>query len=477
MDSVHQPDVKQFVGPRINIREYFKNYAQLVADVNENCSKPRQKVNDAGILNMMRGKKATKGPLDPVLFEEIKKVCDPANLSEPGEVPICQISDCQIAEDGEMGEAVLPRYTSAGIPKAGKDSLSCLLLQQEFLDKATSYDKDKRMRAARLNSLTWFETAPNKPGTLRKGAIGNEVFFLFFFFLSNVRFLPKTFPNGEIYSKFDFFQVLIVMRIYKPTTKRITTMEGTLGAYNNLSLARFTQELHVLGSNTLEQLRDVIRCHHDHMIPGDKSKDAILNDEADSLTSITKESLGHKFVPTKKDDSERDRTTGEIYRSGFFYIEGCFYNDMRHPDNIDYSQVIRSWAEENPKRCIGPFTTSQMSGVRFEDLEVRFGYPYVYVHQGEHEHLFSFVEARLLCADDPQKSTDYPLERGVLGQRSKFCMVCSTTVASWVTQGNLRLPENPYFFCDECFREFNYDRDGNKIGEFKAFLYTDVNAI
>ena len=39
------------------------------------------------------------------------------------------------------------------------------------------------------------------------------------------------------------------------------------------------------------------------------------------------------------------------------------------------------------------------------------------------------------------------------------------------------MPEDPFFFCDECFRDFNYDENGKKIGNFKASQYVDVNAI
>ena len=30
----------------------------------------------------------------------------------------------------------------------------------------------------------------------------------------------------------------------------------------------------------------------------------------------------------------------EVYKSGFFYIEGCFYNDMRWPECIDYRYLL-----------------------------------------------------------------------------------------------------------------------------------------
>lgn len=49
-------------------------------------------------------------------------------------------------------------------------------------------------------------------------------------------------------------------------------------------------------------------------------------------------------------------------------------------ETIDYSEVIREWAS-HPKRQLGPFTTAKMEETTIEDLTVRFGYPYVYMHQ------------------------------------------------------------------------------------------------
>ena len=118
-----------------------------------------------------------------------------------------------------------------------------------------------------------------------------------------------------------------------------------------------------------------------------------------------------------------------------------------------------------------------MEETKVEDLEIRFGYPYVYVHQGQHEHLLVFTDARLLSPDDPQRVQAYPFERSSGVHHSRFCMVCSTNISKWVTTGNTRVPEDPYFFCDGCFRDYNYDKNDKKIGSFQAYEYVDINAV
>ena len=69
-------------------------------------------------------------------------------------------------------------------------------------------------------------------------------------------------------------------------------------------------------------------------------------------------------------------------------------NIFRWPDNLDYSESIRKWAEAKPSRMLGPFKTAKMEETLIRDLRVRLGYPYVYVHLGQHEHLVTFTDAR-----------------------------------------------------------------------------------
>ena len=48
---------------------------------------------------------------------------------------------------------------------------------------------------------------------------------------------------------------------------------------------------------------------------------------------------------------------------------------------------------------MGPFQATSMQGVRFQDLTIRLGQPYLYVHQGNCEHLLVFSDLRfvVLC--------------------------------------------------------------------------------
>lgn len=65
---------------------------------------------------------------------------------------------------------------------------------------------------------------------------------------------------------------------------------------------------------------------------------------------------------------------------------------MRCSTNIDYSAVIIDWAQRRPR--LGPFKVATMEDCRIDSLCLRFGFPWLYKHQGGCEHLIVFSDAR-----------------------------------------------------------------------------------
>ena len=230
------------------------------------------------------------------------------------------------------------------------------------------------------------------------------------------------------------------VRIYKP----LRHFQEDQNAVANL---RYTQEVWLLGHHTLTDLRDIIWCNAD------------MNCVGQQVNTV----------------SSSARKARDIYKSGMIYMDGTFYIDRRHKDNIDYSESIRTWALD-PKRDVGPFTTETMENIRLDSVSIRLGYPYVYTHQGNHEHLFSFIDIRLLGPEDPQNISEYPLIRSVGYQSGRYCMVCQVTIATWVTMDNTRVAEDPFFWCNNCYSKFNFV-DRKRVGSFKAFRYFDPNVL
>lgn len=153
-------------------------------------------------------------------------------------------------------------------------------------------------------------------------------------------------------------------------------------------MLRLNNVIAVLGSQTLAHLRDKISCIADYSISKECSNN--LENAIGPMAKVT-----YSFKVFKLNciyNSTYFLLFKDVYRSGFFFIEDTFYNDTRHPTNIDYSKVIIDWAKRRP--TLGPFKTAIMEDCRIDSLSVRFGFPWVYKHQGGCEHLIVFSDAR-----------------------------------------------------------------------------------
>ncbi|XP_023421810.1 snRNA-activating protein complex subunit 3 isoform X2 [Cavia porcellus] len=205
------------------------------------------------------------------------------------------------------------------------------------------------------------------------------------------------------------------------------------------------QTMLVLGRQKLTELRDAICCVSDLQIGGEFSN-----------------------TP----DQAPEHISKDLYKSAFFYFEGTFYNDKRYPECRDLSRTIIEWSESRD-RGYGKFQTARMEDFTFSDLNIKLGFPYLYCHQGDCEHIVVITDIRLVHHDDCLDRTLYPLLIKKHWLWTRKCFVCKMYTARWVTNNDSFAPEDPCFFCDVCFRMLHYDSEGNKLGEFLAYPYVD----
>ncbi|XP_065169642.1 snRNA-activating protein complex subunit 3 isoform X2 [Atheta coriaria] len=206
---------------------------------------------------------------------------------------------------------------------------------------------------------------------------------------------------------------------------------------------KYTHEYAILPNQGLTELRDVFKCVHDFGV------------------SVELQHPDEKITLNTKDD----------YPSGFIFIENCFYNDLRHPNAIEYSKEIIEWAK---MKNLTNFKTANMSDVKLKDLKIKLGYPYVYQHQGNCEHLVVFTDMRLLRADEQLQSTKYPYVLSCNNINRIFCMMCTVSVAQFTITECDRLLTKYNCLCKKCVLAYNY-RDGKKIGTFKLYPFYDIN--
>ncbi|XP_042227817.1 uncharacterized protein LOC121870116 [Homarus americanus] len=208
-----------------------------------------------------------------------------------------------------------------------------------------------------------------------------------------------------------------------------------------------SQELLLLGSQKLTELRDAIICINDLAINQELSNDPELYRVAHIPNNHT------------------------LFPSCFFYINGVFYEDTRNPNAKQYSKGIIKWASKHPD--IGELQTKCMQETTFLDLELRLGYPYVYLHLGNCEHIITFTDVRLHHQDDIQGRTRYPLFRGQASKLSVKCFICSLHLANWIVREEPRLPVPNAHLCDRCLKAFCYDNRGIKINNIKIYPFID----
>ncbi|KAM8771446.1 snRNA-activating protein complex subunit 3 [Acanthopagrus schlegelii] len=232
-------------------------------------------------------------------------------------------------------------------------------------------------------------------------------------------------PEGE---------VILTVNVYYPAI------------IDKFSYIRPHMTLLMTGSHSLAELRDAICCVSDLQVCGE-------------------------FSSTP--DMAPDFISKDHFKSAFFFFEGVFYNDMRFPECQDISMTTIEWA----KACnFPPYSQSKMEDTRFADLTVKVGFPYLYCHQGDCEHLVIITDVRLAHKNDCLDKKLYPLLTHKHRVITKKCTICHVFIGRWFTTNDQFAPSDPCLFCDKCFRMLHYDADGNKLGDFLAYPYVDPGA-
>ncbi|XP_039758455.1 uncharacterized protein LOC120632595 isoform X2 [Pararge aegeria] len=194
----------------------------------------------------------------------------------------------------------------------------------------------------------------------------------------------------------------------------------------------FSNDIVLLGRQKLSALRDRLVCPND---------------------------VGMRVDVSQGPDEQPATSAKDLFPSGFLFINNVFYVDMREGCK-DHSEPIREWARS---RQLGAFPRRDMADVRVDQL-------LVYVHQGNCEHLFTFSDVRLLNPTDPLRLSVYPFHTAISQNQTIYCTTCAEFGAKWIVTGCSRVPFDPAFFCETCFKLYLY-KDGKKICDFKAYCY------
>ena len=227
----------------------------------------------------------------------------------------------------------------------------------------------------------------------------------------------------------------------------------SIGVFHPAKPTRKMQEIIVLGSQKLTVLKDKVVCQRDEIA----------------------------------------KNRGLKVPSSFFFINGCFYNDMRDKDAIQYSDEVMQFIKhkqsqkhykygnsgnqikkEGDHQNDYQFSTRRMEDVSFNELDLKLGggCPYVYCHQGCCEHRLAFLDLRLAHPKlDRKPVSDYPYVVYQKFERRHRCMVCGIYEGKFVTYEDIKATCSPCIFCDECYHFLHTGQDGKPLYECKVFEY------
>ncbi|NXD73626.1 SNPC3 protein, partial [Eolophus roseicapillus] len=205
------------------------------------------------------------------------------------------------------------------------------------------------------------------------------------------------------------------------------------------------QTVLVLGSQKLTELRDSISCVSDFQIGGEFSSQP---DQApEHISKVLHVPQGLPFL----------------------YIQSLWHY---YADDLSVFRTIIEWSESHDRGYVN-LQSDDMEEYTFNDLSLKIGFPYLFCHQGDCEHIIIITDIRLIHYDDCLDRSLYPLLIKKHWLCTRKCFVCKMYTARWVTNNDSLAPEDPCFFCDVCFQMLHYDLEGNKLGEFLAYPYVD----
>ncbi|KAH8254060.1 hypothetical protein KR032_008277 [Drosophila birchii] len=247
--------------------------------------------------------------------------------------------------------------------------------------------------------------------------------------------LPPSEPNDV---DLNPYELELSVRVYRPP-------RAAHRGYK-VEVPVFAEEYLCLGSNYLTELRDKINC----------------------ICS------GKRFIDIS-DDPDAALPTIDT-NPGYFFINDTFYNDMRNPNNCDYSATVIKWANTAHGMQAEAFTVQSMEDTRFIDLTVSLGSPLHYLHHGNCEHLFVISQIEVLTprSKRPPRSL-YPCLRSLSTFNRRTCYMCGINSFHFIVEKSSRQLHDPSYLCRTCFLSFYYV-DGQKVGHFKAYRIYDHDA-
>ena len=206
------------------------------------------------------------------------------------------------------------------------------------------------------------------------------------------------------------------------------------------------QEIEILGCQTLSNLRDAIYCQSDFTLNRDRKN----QDPCEKIINTTKIKLSPSFI----------------------YMDHVFYIDTRNNDDIPtdyYDKWIDAWlTKKQVNRDVFKYEKKNMQTLTLEDISFELHKPFVFIHQGNCEHMMLVDDIRLISNNEFESKNEFPRTTRNLRYDRFKCSMCSVYPATKITHEDIVSGFSPCYFCDICFESFHHGDSNVKVIEYSG---------
>jgi len=150
--------------------------------------------------------------------------------------------------------------------------------------------------------------------------------------------------------------------------------------------------------------------------------------------------------------------------SALLYIEGTFYVS----GDVDLSEEPRRWLAT---KGVATGEPRRMEETSFEQLWLRLGKQYLFLHQGSCEHAIVFTQCWMATALDERNRAMYPLLAFRRKGTHKMCGACHRFTAEYECHDDPEADAWPTYLCKGCTSHFYYDSQGLPARPAKMWPY------
>ena len=150
--------------------------------------------------------------------------------------------------------------------------------------------------------------------------------------------------------------------------------------------------------------------------------------------------------------------------SAFLFIEGAFYDDemdlathLRPSDTYYEALKLIGTAAPTINTFLsnsGSVQRGSLKETKWNDLKIRLNTPYLFVHLGGCEHVFTISNIRAASLSDENKLF-LPRISQALRVRRRKCRICEIYAGTKMLINDKLMPENPCIICDKCYEGFH----------------------